>query len=96
MLYRRRDGDFGVIEPVVGGDYTRRARSRARRTARANGHSTGSGSRATPAVEGTAHVDPVVAVHEPLVVQVAAEPGHVPVDSASRWLTSFSGYRGPR
>ncbi|MEZ0241309.1 MAG: ribosome-associated translation inhibitor RaiA [Chloroflexota bacterium] len=22
ILYRRRDGDFGVIEPVVGGDYT--------------------------------------------------------------------------
>ena len=22
VLYRRRDGDFGLIEPMVGGDYT--------------------------------------------------------------------------
>jgi hypothetical protein len=22
VLYRRSDGDFGLIEPVVGGDYT--------------------------------------------------------------------------
>jgi hypothetical protein len=22
ILYRRNDGDFGLIEPVVGGDYT--------------------------------------------------------------------------
>jgi hypothetical protein len=28
ILYRRDDGDFGVIEPVVGGDYTQ-GRSRA-------------------------------------------------------------------
>jgi putative sigma-54 modulation protein len=23
VLYRRKDGDFGLIEPMVGGDYTR-------------------------------------------------------------------------
>ena len=32
ILYRRDDGDFGVIEPVVGGDYTT-GRSRASNTA---------------------------------------------------------------
>ena len=26
-LYRRDDGDFGLIEPVVGGDYTQRGAS---------------------------------------------------------------------
>jgi putative sigma-54 modulation protein len=33
VLYRRRDGNFGLIEPVVGGDYTpdRRASSKAGR-----------------------------------------------------------------
>ncbi|HEY6058079.1 MAG TPA: sigma 54 modulation/S30EA ribosomal C-terminal domain-containing protein, partial [Candidatus Limnocylindrales bacterium] len=32
VLYRRRDGDYGIIEPVVGGEYTagREARSRSR------------------------------------------------------------------
>lgn len=28
VLYRRHDGDFGLIEPVVGGDYTPRRRDR--------------------------------------------------------------------
>jgi putative sigma-54 modulation protein len=27
VLYRRRDGDYGLIEPVVGGEYTRDRRS---------------------------------------------------------------------
>ncbi|MCJ7712142.1 MAG: ribosome-associated translation inhibitor RaiA [Chloroflexi bacterium] len=27
VLYRRKDGDFGLIEPVVGGDYTSKGRS---------------------------------------------------------------------
>ena len=27
ILYRRDDGDFGLIEPVVGGDYTQRGSS---------------------------------------------------------------------
>ena len=30
VLYRRRDGDFGLIEPVVGGDYTPGKSPRAR------------------------------------------------------------------
>jgi putative sigma-54 modulation protein len=30
VLYRRRDGDFGLIEPVVGGDYTPGKSARAR------------------------------------------------------------------
>jgi putative sigma-54 modulation protein len=30
ILYARRDGDFGIIEPVVGGEYTRGRESRAR------------------------------------------------------------------
>ena len=33
VLYRRKDGDFGLIEPVVGGDYTPKQRS-GRRAAR--------------------------------------------------------------
>ena len=27
VLYRRQDGDFGLIEPVVGGDYTKGRRA---------------------------------------------------------------------
>ncbi len=27
ILYKRDDGDFGLIEPVVGGDYTKRGNS---------------------------------------------------------------------
>ncbi len=34
VLYRRRDGDFGLIEPVVGGEYTPARRSGAGRQAR--------------------------------------------------------------
>ena len=34
VLYRRRDGDLGLIEPIVGGDYTT---GRARANARSNG-----------------------------------------------------------
>jgi putative sigma-54 modulation protein len=30
ILYERRDGDYGLIEPVVGGEYTRGRESRAR------------------------------------------------------------------
>ena len=30
VLYRRRDGDLGLIEPIVGGDYTPGRRDRAR------------------------------------------------------------------
>ena len=30
ILYSRRDGDYGIIEPVVGGEYTRGRESRAR------------------------------------------------------------------
>jgi putative sigma-54 modulation protein len=30
VLYRRRDGDYGVIEPVIGGDYTQRDKTAAR------------------------------------------------------------------
>ncbi len=30
ILYARRDGDYGIIEPVVGGEYTRGRESRAR------------------------------------------------------------------
>jgi putative sigma-54 modulation protein len=35
VLYRRNDGDYGMIEPTVGGDYTRRngSRQRGRRSA---------------------------------------------------------------
>ena len=29
ILYRRRDGDLGLIEPVIGGEYTK-GRSKAR------------------------------------------------------------------
>jgi len=34
VLYRRNDGDFGLIEPIVGGDYTK---GRGQRGSRANG-----------------------------------------------------------
>jgi putative sigma-54 modulation protein len=34
VLYRRRDGDFGLIEPVVGGEYTPARRNGAGRGAR--------------------------------------------------------------
>ena len=27
VLYRRKDGNFGVIEPVVGGEYSPRSKS---------------------------------------------------------------------
>ena len=27
VLYRRRDGDYGVIEPMVGGEYAPRSKS---------------------------------------------------------------------
>src|SRR3954466_14399971 len=27
VLYRRRDGDFGLIEPVLGGEYTRKGKA---------------------------------------------------------------------
>lgn len=30
VLYRRRDGNYGIIEPVVGGEYTRGRESKAR------------------------------------------------------------------
>ena len=36
ILYRRNDGDFGLIEPIVGGEYTT-GRSRPRDGARSNG-----------------------------------------------------------
>jgi putative sigma-54 modulation protein len=35
ILYRRRDGNFGMIEPIVGGEYTK---GKARSGARTNGH----------------------------------------------------------
>jgi putative sigma-54 modulation protein len=28
VLYRRKDGDYGLIEPVLGGEYTRKGKSR--------------------------------------------------------------------
>jgi len=28
VLYRRRDGDFGLIEPVIGGDYGSRSQGK--------------------------------------------------------------------
>ena len=31
ILYRRMDGDYGLIEPIIGGDYTRGRRGRAPR-----------------------------------------------------------------
>jgi putative sigma-54 modulation protein len=36
ILYRRNDGDYGLIEPIVGGEYTT-GRSRARDVGRTNG-----------------------------------------------------------
>jgi putative sigma-54 modulation protein len=36
ILYRRNDGDYGLIEPIVGGEYTT-GRSRARDAGRTNG-----------------------------------------------------------
>jgi putative sigma-54 modulation protein len=35
ILYRRRDGNYGMIEPVVGGEYTK---GKARNGDRSNGH----------------------------------------------------------
>jgi len=35
ILYRRRDGNYGMIEPVIGGEYTK---GKSRGTARSNGH----------------------------------------------------------
>ncbi len=35
ILYRRRDGNFGMIEPVIGGEYTK---GKARSGARSDGH----------------------------------------------------------
>ena len=34
ILYKRRDGDFGLIEPIVGGEYTK---GRGRSGDRSNG-----------------------------------------------------------
>jgi hypothetical protein len=35
VLYRRNDGDYGLIEPIVGGEYTtRRANARQGRNGR--------------------------------------------------------------
>ncbi len=39
VLYRRNDGHYGLIEPIVGGDYTPgRAKDRDRGAGRVNGH----------------------------------------------------------
>ena len=35
ILYRRDDGDLGLIEPIVGGEYTK---GRGRTASRSNGH----------------------------------------------------------
>jgi putative sigma-54 modulation protein len=34
VLYRRKDGDFGLIEPIVGGDYTTSTQSRGGKASR--------------------------------------------------------------
>ena len=78
ILYRRQDGDYGMIEPVVAGEYT---------TGRGRGK-TGSNGRHQPerlrrqsvSGESSSAVDPGLTGHQPTIDEVPAQRGDVRVE----------------
>ena len=78
VLYARDDGDYGLIEPVVAGEYTKGKSISSPTPAQA----AGSGSRYTPASR-------TIRPSSTIARRRVATSGW---NSASRWLTSFSGY----
>src|SRR4029078_7678256 len=77
VLYKRSDGDFGLIEPIVGSEYTA---GQGRPGTRSDG-------RHRPATQASLRgldrdrlrpsIDPALAAHQPPIDQIAAERGHV-------------------